>query len=113
VSRCTVVKFEVNKKVSMVWSTKRQYSCTSVCCGGVLHAARVWAGYVVQGSNGEFAYLTAEERVEMVKRVRQMAAHDKLVIAGAGCECKTRLCQVVCRHDLGRLSIGGTTPNVT
>jgi len=45
-------------------------------------------GYVVQGSNGEYAFLTLEERVEMVKRVRQLVPTDKLVIAGSGCECK-------------------------
>ena len=26
-------------------------------------------GYLVQGSNGEYCYLSAEERVEMIKRV--------------------------------------------
>lgn len=41
---------------------------------------------MVQGSNGEFVYLTDEERVEMVRHVRQLAPSDKLVIAGAGCE---------------------------
>ena len=45
-------------------------------------------GYVVLGSNGEFTFLTVDERVEMVRRVRQLTASDKLVIAGAGCECK-------------------------
>lgn len=43
-------------------------------------------GYVVQGSNGEYAYLSTEERVEMVKRVKEMAPKDKLLIAGSGCE---------------------------
>jgi 4-hydroxy-2-oxoglutarate aldolase len=27
-------------------------------------------GYLVQGSNGEYCYLTLEERIEMVKKVR-------------------------------------------
>ena len=45
-------------------------------------------GYVVQGSNGEYAYLTGEERVDMVKRVRNMVPKEKLIIAGSGCECK-------------------------
>ena len=27
-------------------------------------------GYLVQGSNGEYCYLSAEERVEMIRRVR-------------------------------------------
>ena len=48
----------------------------------------VLAGYVVQGSNGEYAYLTPEERVEMVARMRKMTPKDKLIIAGSGCECK-------------------------
>ncbi len=43
-------------------------------------------GYVVQGSNGEYAYLDADERVDMVARVRQLAPSDKLIIAGSGCE---------------------------
>nr|XP_015203329.1 PREDICTED: 4-hydroxy-2-oxoglutarate aldolase, mitochondrial [Lepisosteus oculatus] len=43
-------------------------------------------GLVVQGSNGEYPYLTAEERVEVVHRVRQRIPKDKLVIAGSGCE---------------------------
>ena len=29
------------------------------------------AGYLVHGSNGEFCYMTKEERVELVKRVMQ------------------------------------------
>ncbi|KAL8566028.1 hypothetical protein ACOMHN_062757 [Nucella lapillus] len=43
-------------------------------------------GYVVQGSNGEYTFLTNEERVEMVKRVKEMMPSDKLLIAGSGCE---------------------------
>ncbi|XP_033757128.1 4-hydroxy-2-oxoglutarate aldolase, mitochondrial-like [Pecten maximus] len=43
-------------------------------------------GYVVQGSNGEYAYLTKEERIEMVQYVKKMANPDKLIIAGSGCE---------------------------
>ena len=45
-------------------------------------------GYLVQGSNGEYAYLTDEERIDQVKQVVKMAAPDKLVIAGSGSECK-------------------------
>jgi len=55
---------------------------------------RVCGGYVVLGSNGEFTLLTDEERVELVRHVRRLAAPDKLVIAGAGCECKTYLATV-------------------
>ncbi|XP_077992665.1 4-hydroxy-2-oxoglutarate aldolase, mitochondrial-like [Glandiceps talaboti] len=43
-------------------------------------------GYVVQGSNGEYTYLSEEERVEVVKKVREYTPKDKLIIAGSGCE---------------------------
>ncbi|XP_042229065.1 4-hydroxy-2-oxoglutarate aldolase, mitochondrial-like isoform X1 [Homarus americanus] len=45
-------------------------------------------GLVVEGSNGEYVYLTSEERVDLVKRVREFLPHDsgKLVLAGSGCE---------------------------
>ena len=43
-------------------------------------------GYVVQGSNGEFAYLDPDERIELVKKVKEYAAKEKLIIAGAACE---------------------------
>uniref|UniRef100_A0A671NV41 4-hydroxy-2-oxoglutarate aldolase, mitochondrial n=1 Tax=Sinocyclocheilus anshuiensis TaxID=1608454 RepID=A0A671NV41_9TELE len=43
-------------------------------------------GLVVQGSNGEYPYLTPEERVEVVKRVKQALPKDKLLMAGSGCE---------------------------
>ena len=54
----------------------------------------VCAGYVVQGSNGEYAFLTNEERVEIVRRVRGMSPKDKLIIAGSGCECEN--CDCTC-----------------
>ncbi|XP_068084582.1 4-hydroxy-2-oxoglutarate aldolase, mitochondrial [Anabrus simplex] len=43
-------------------------------------------GYVVQGSNGEYPLMTAEERVEMVRKVRELIPKDKLLIAGSSCE---------------------------
>lgn len=43
-------------------------------------------GLVVQGSNGEYPYLTEDERVEVVKAVRRSLPSDKLVMAGSGCE---------------------------
>jgi len=43
-------------------------------------------GYLVQGSNGEYCYMTDEERVEMIRKVREFASPDKLVLAGSGCE---------------------------
>ncbi|KTF73594.1 hypothetical protein cypCar_00041931 [Cyprinus carpio] len=43
-------------------------------------------GLVVQGSNGEYPHLTPQERVEVVKRVKQALPEDKLLMAGSGCE---------------------------
>ncbi|XP_060557304.1 4-hydroxy-2-oxoglutarate aldolase, mitochondrial-like [Ruditapes philippinarum] len=43
-------------------------------------------GYVVQGSNGEYVFLREDERIDLVRRVSEMAGKDKLIIAGAGCE---------------------------
>ncbi|CAB3982926.1 4-hydroxy-2-oxoglutarate aldolase, mitochondrial [Paramuricea clavata] len=43
-------------------------------------------GYVVQGSNGEFAYMDPDERVKLVEKVREFAPKEKLIIAGAACE---------------------------
>ena len=44
------------------------------------------SGYVVGGSNGEFVFLTLDERVEVVRRARQFAPRDRLIIAGSGME---------------------------
>nr|CAD7197794.1 unnamed protein product [Timema douglasi] len=44
------------------------------------------AGYVVQGSNGEYPFLTPAERVDMVKRVKALIPKDKLLISGSACE---------------------------
>lgn len=43
-------------------------------------------GLVVQGSNGEYPYLSEEEQVEVVKTVRRCLPKDKLLMAGSGCE---------------------------
>lgn len=43
-------------------------------------------GLVVQGSNGEYPFLLEEERVEVVRTVRQTLPEGKLLIAGSGCE---------------------------
>nr|XP_020508584.1 4-hydroxy-2-oxoglutarate aldolase, mitochondrial [Labrus bergylta] len=43
-------------------------------------------GLVVQGSNGEYPYLTEEERVEVVRAVRRSLPAGKLLMAGSGCE---------------------------
>jgi 4-hydroxy-2-oxoglutarate aldolase len=44
------------------------------------------AGYVVGGSNGEFVFLTVEERVQVVRAARQAIPRDRLLIAGSGME---------------------------
>jgi len=44
------------------------------------------AGCVVGGSNGEFVFLTVEERVEVVRAARQAIPRDRLLIAGSGME---------------------------
>ncbi|XP_043234348.1 4-hydroxy-2-oxoglutarate aldolase, mitochondrial-like isoform X2 [Amphibalanus amphitrite] len=43
-------------------------------------------GYLVQGSNGEYIYLTPSERVELVRRVRPLVTDGRLLLAGSGCE---------------------------
>lgn len=55
-----------------------------------------FAGYVVQGSNGEYPYLEKEERLQIVKFVKDfIKASNKPLIAGSGCECKTFLYRCV------------------
>lgn len=44
------------------------------------------AGYVVCGSNGEYAYLTPDERVELVRSARKGIPAGRLLIAGSGME---------------------------
>lgn len=43
-------------------------------------------GLVAGGSNGEFSFLSVEERVAVVARVRRSVPADRLVIAGSGME---------------------------
>lgn len=45
-------------------------------------------GLVVQGSNGEYVYLSTEERIDLVKCVRDSLPRDsgKIILAGSGCE---------------------------
>ncbi|KAF6739429.1 4-hydroxy-2-oxoglutarate aldolase, mitochondrial [Oryzias melastigma] len=43
-------------------------------------------GLVVQGSNGEYPYLTEAERVEVVRTVRRSLPPGRLLMAGSGCE---------------------------
>lgn len=77
---------------------------------------RVWneapfRGYVVQGSNGEYVYLSTEERVEMVKRVRQLVPKEKLILAGSGCESTRDTIQLSKKMaDAGANAVLVTTP---
>lgn len=43
-------------------------------------------GYVVMGSNGESAYLSFDEKVELVSKTKEYAAEGKIIIAGTGLE---------------------------
>jgi 4-hydroxy-2-oxoglutarate aldolase len=43
-------------------------------------------GYVIGGSNGEFAFQSMEERVQVVRAVRELLPQDRFLIAGAGME---------------------------
>lgn len=52
---------------------------------------------MVQGSNGEYPFLLEEERVEVVRTVRQTLPVGKLLVAGSGCECRSQTeCERVC-----------------
>ena len=44
------------------------------------------AGLLVLGSNGEFTYLSDEEKIEVLKTARRAIPKDKLFIAGTGCD---------------------------
>ena len=46
------------------------------------------SGYVVQGSNGEYVYLSAKEKIEVIEFVRKEVPKERLIIAGSGCEGK-------------------------
>ncbi|XP_068607436.1 4-hydroxy-2-oxoglutarate aldolase, mitochondrial [Brachionichthys hirsutus] len=50
------------------------------------YATIPFKGLVVQGSNGEYPYLTEEERVEVVQTVRRSLPAGRLLMAGSGCE---------------------------
>lgn len=66
-------------------------SCRSERTGWCRHCGGASvAGFVVQGSTGEFPFLTSRERLEVVSRVRQVIPKDKLLLAGSGCECEAR-----------------------
>lgn len=44
------------------------------------------SGFLVHGSNGEFCYLTTQERVEVIRVVKESVGAGRLVLAGSGCE---------------------------
>lgn len=68
-------------------------------------------GYLVQGSNGEYIYLSAAERVEMVRRVRQMVPAERLVLAGSGCESTADTVQLTAQMaDAGADAVVVVTP---
>ncbi|XP_017291071.1 4-hydroxy-2-oxoglutarate aldolase, mitochondrial [Kryptolebias marmoratus] len=50
------------------------------------YAKMPFKGLVVQGSNGEYPYLTEDERVEVVRTVRRTLPEGKVLMAGSGCE---------------------------
>lgn len=56
------------------------------------------SGLVVQGSNGEYVYLSTEERIDLVKCVRDSLPRDsgKIILAGSGCECKFVVFRCMC-----------------
>ena len=43
-------------------------------------------GYVVLGSNGESVSLTMDEKLKVLKTVREAAKQEHILIAGAGCQ---------------------------
>ena len=58
-------------------------------------------GFVVLGSNGEYVYLSEEEKRTVVDTVIQAAAEEMLIIAGTGCESTTETLKLT--EDCARL----------
>ncbi|MBR6738336.1 MAG: dihydrodipicolinate synthase family protein, partial [Oscillospiraceae bacterium] len=44
------------------------------------------SGLVVMGSNGEFVFLSKEEKLLLIKTIRENLAPEKHMIVGCGCE---------------------------
>ncbi|VVC45025.1 Aldolase-type TIM barrel,DapA-like [Cinara cedri] len=65
-----------------------------------------FAGYCVGGSNGEGPYLKAEEKLEMVSKIRSMIGKDRLLIAGTTCESTKLTC------DLSKAAAGAGADGV-
>ncbi|BES97991.1 Hypothetical protein NTJ_10806 [Nesidiocoris tenuis] len=53
-----------------------------------------FTGYVVAGSNGEAPYLTPDERVQLVKFVRENTDGNKIVIGGSTAESTNLACEL-------------------
>jgi 4-hydroxy-2-oxoglutarate aldolase len=60
-------------------------------------------GYVVLGSNGEYPYLSEEEKREAIRIVMQAAPADMPVIAGTGCESTAATIQLT--EDCARFGV--------
>ena len=58
-------------------------------------------GYLVQGSNGEYCYLTPNERIEMIEKVCQWSKKEKLVLAGSGMESTQGITHKPCGQTFG------------
>lgn len=66
----------------------------AVACDKLAFNIQRWSrkglkGFVVLGSNGEYVYLSEEEKRTVVDTVVQSAPDEMLIIAGAGCESTT------------------------
>jgi len=70
-----------------------------------------FAGHVVQGSNGEYPYLSSDERVELVGKIRRLTPENKLIIAGSGCESTKETVDMTRRMaDVGADAVMVVTP---
>ncbi len=59
-------------------------------------------GYVVGGSNGEFVFLTPDERLAVVGAARQVIPQERLLIGGAGAESNAWVARLVRSHGRNR-----------
>jgi 4-hydroxy-2-oxoglutarate aldolase len=70
------------------------------------------AGYVVLGSNGEFPFLTEEEKLALLEAVGQNIASGKVFVAGTGCESAHSTIRLTRRAaELGAHAAMVVTPN--
>ena len=59
-------------------------------------------GMVVFGSNGEFVYLSNQEKRDIVETVAQSIPDDQYIIAGTGCESTWETVQLTCGKSASR-----------